>query len=139
MCFAQVIQQMTMGKIDFNDSSFILTTFVIERFTEINLENADLTDVYNASLTTLSGLELGEELENGFNIVPILTAFVIFLFVMVINSLIIYVISRYKKLRTPSYTLMASIGVCDILHAGFGKFIIFNPINIDNTCICLFK
>ena len=126
VCFIQVIQQMTMDKIDFTDSSFILTTFLIETFTEINSENADLADVYNASLTTLSGLELGEELESRFNIVPILTAFVIFLFVTFINSLIIYVISRYKKLRTPSYTLMASIGVCDILHAGFGKvFLLF--------------
>ena len=116
---------MTMDKFDFTNSSFTLTTFIIERFTEMNSENADLADVYNASFTTQSGHERQEELESGFNIVPILTAFVIFLFVTVINSLIIYVISRYKKLRTPSYTLMASISVCDILHAGFGKYIYF--------------
>ena len=81
-------------------------------------EVEESTNVYNASIEAQPDFD---QIENGFGIVPIISAFVVFVFVTVINSLIIYVISRYKKLRTPSYTLMASISVFDILHAGVGK------------------
>ena len=82
---------------------------------------SESTNVYNTSIETQPDFDQEDEIENGFGIVPIISAFVVFLFVTIINSLIIYVISRYKKLRTPSYTLMASISVFDILHAGVGK------------------
>ena len=82
----------------------------------------NLSDDYNSYLSTNIDLQPKVE-ERGFILAPVVTAVAIFIFVTVINSLIIYVIARYQKLRTASYTLMASISVFDIFcHSAFGEY-----------------
>ena len=106
---------------EFTSSLYLFEFSDSEDSTLMQVDVSESTNVYNTSIETQPDFDQEDEIENGFGIVPIISAFVVFLFVTIINSLIIYVISRYKKLRTPSYTLMASISVFDILHAGVGK------------------
>ena len=84
-------------------------------FTDMPL---NFSDDYNRNLSTNNA----KVEERGYILAPVVSAVAIFIFVAVINSLIIYVIARYQKLRTASYTLMANISVFDIFHPAFGEY-----------------
>ena len=110
---------------DFDNASVVLSTSIFEDFIgdfdDMPLASSKPNQQYNSSLATNKDHGLGLESESEFRWVPIISAFAISIFVTIIDSLIIYVIVRYKKLRTASYTLMASISIFDMLHSAIGK------------------
>ena len=101
----------------------ILSTDLASNATLMNSTDIPLnfSEDYNSNLSKNNDLQPKVE-KRGFILAPVVTAVAICIFVTVINSLIIYVIARYQKLRTASYTLRASISVFDNFHSAFGEY-----------------